>query len=57
MFDFYHVQVMHGDVLKRLEKHLPLIGHVQFAGPADAPPPHKGEMNFPLIFDAVDAMG
>ena len=33
MYDFYHVQVMQGDVLKRMEKHLPLIGHVQFAGP------------------------
>ena len=33
MYDFYHVQVMQGDVLKRMEAHLPLIGHVQFAGP------------------------
>ena len=36
MYDFYHVQVMQGDVLKRMEAHLPLIGHVQFAGPAVA---------------------
>src|SRR5258708_5588771 len=26
MYDFYHVQVMQGDVIKRMEKHLPLIG-------------------------------
>jgi len=57
MYDFYHVQVMQGDVLKRMEKHLALIGHVQFAGPPSRLPPHKGELNFPVIFDAVDAMG
>jgi hydroxypyruvate isomerase len=57
MYDFYHVQVMQGDVLKRMEKHLPLIGHVQFAGPPTRLPPHKGELNFPIIFEAVDAMG
>ena len=56
MYDFYHVQVMQGDVLKRMEKHLPLIGHVQFAGPPTRVPPHKGELNFPIIFDAIDAM-
>jgi len=57
MYDFYHVQVMQGDVLKRMEKHLPLIGHVQFAGPPTRVPPHKGELNFPIIFDAIDTMG
>ena len=57
MYDFYHVQVMQGDVLKRMEKHLPLIGHVQFAGPPSRTPPHTGELNYPVIFDAIDAMG
>ena len=57
MYDFYHVQVMQGDVLKRMEKHLPLIGHVQFAGPPTRLPPQQGELNFPIIFDAIDAMG
>jgi len=57
MYDFYHVQVMQGDVLKRMERHLPLIGHVQFAGPPTRVPPHKGELNFPVIFDAIDDMG
>jgi hydroxypyruvate isomerase len=57
MYDFYHVQVMQGDVLKRMEKHLPLIGHVQFAGPPSRTPPQSGELNYPVIFDAIDAMG
>jgi hydroxypyruvate isomerase len=57
MYDFYHVQVMQGDVLKRMEAHLPLIGHVQFAGPPARVPPQHGELNYPVIFDAIDAMG
>ena len=57
MYDFYHVQVMQGDVLKRMEAHLPLIGHVQFAGPPTRVPPQHGELNYPVIFDAIDAMG
>jgi len=57
MYDFYHVQVMQGDVLKRMEAHLPLIGHVQFAGPPTRVPPQMGELNFPVIFEAIDAMG
>ena len=57
MYDFYHVQVMQGDVLKRRKRHLPLIGHVQFAGPPARVPPQHGELNYPVIFDAIDAMG
>jgi len=57
MYDFYHVQVMQGDVLKRMEAHLPLIGHVQFAGPPSRTPPQVGELNYPVIFNAIDAMG
>ena len=57
MYDFYHVQIMQGDVLKRMETHLPLIGHVQFAGPPSRTPPQTGELNYPVIFDAIDAMG
>ena len=57
MYDFYHVQITQGDVLKRMEAHLPVIGHVQFAGPPARVPPHKGELNYPVIFDAIDAMG
>jgi len=57
MYDFYHVQVMQGDVLKRMETHLPLIGHVQFAGPPTRVPPQQGELNYEVIFPAIDAMG
>ena len=28
-FDFYHVQIVGGDLIRRFEAHLPLIGHVR----------------------------
>ncbi len=30
-FDFYHAQIVGGDLIRRLETHFPLIGHVQIA--------------------------
>src|SRR5918994_7691305 len=30
-YDFYHVQIVSGDLIKRFEKHQPLVGHVQVA--------------------------
>ena len=32
LFDFYHVQIMHGDVIKRVKQHAEYIGHVHTAG-------------------------
>ncbi len=32
LFDIYHVQIMHGDVITRLKQHAKFIGHVHTAG-------------------------
>ncbi len=32
LFDIYHVQIMHGDVITRIKKHHPYIGHYHTAG-------------------------
>ena len=32
LFDIYHVQIMHGDVITRIKQHAPFIGHVHTAG-------------------------
>jgi len=32
LFDFYHVQIMDGDVIARTKQHAPFIGHVHTAG-------------------------
>ncbi len=45
MFDCYHVQISQGDVLRRFETHLPLVGHVQFASAPDRAEPDGGEVD------------
>ena len=56
-FDFYHVQVSDGDLLRRFEKHFPVIGHVQIAAAPSRHEPDEGEINYPAIFEAVDWLG
>jgi hydroxypyruvate isomerase len=53
-FDFYHVQIVGGDLIKRLEKHLPVVGHVQIAAVPSRHEPEEGEINYPAIFAALD---
>lgn len=40
LFDIYHVQVMHGDVIRRIEQNKDIIGHVHTAGC-----PGRGELD------------
>src|SRR5262249_46230014 len=32
LFDIYHVQIMHGDIIRRLEQNKDILGHVHTAG-------------------------
>lgn len=57
MFDCYHVQIMQGDLVNRLHAHLPLIGHIQIAAVPDRGEPGQGELDYPQICRAIDAMG
>lgn len=57
MFDCYHVQVMEGDVTRRLEALLPHTGHIQFADVPHRGAPGTGELNYPYIFERIDALG
>jgi hydroxypyruvate isomerase len=56
-FDFYHVQIICGDLIKRLEKFLPAIDHVQIAAVPSRAEPDEGEVNYPAVFDALDRLG
>jgi sugar phosphate isomerase/epimerase len=40
LFDIYHVQIMHGDLLRRIEQNKDVIGHVHTAGN-----PGRGELD------------
>jgi 2-dehydrotetronate isomerase len=56
-FDFYHVQIVSGDLIKRFEKFLPLVGHVQIAAVPSRHEPDEGEINYPEVLKAVDQLG
>ncbi len=50
LFDIYHVQIMHGDVIRRLEQNKDIIGHVHTAGnPGRGELDDKQEINYPPI--------
>jgi hydroxypyruvate isomerase len=57
MFDFYHIQIMEGDLLRRLERHRDIIGHIQFASAPRRSEPDEGEIAYPAIFGAIADMG
>jgi hydroxypyruvate isomerase len=56
-FDFYHVQIVGGDLLHRLEKFLPVIGHLQCGAVPSRHEPDEGEVNYRAVFEAVDRLG
>jgi len=55
--DFYHCQIMEGDLSKRLQQHIAGVGHVQIAGVPDRHEPDVGEINYPHLFDLLDTLG
>jgi 2-dehydrotetronate isomerase len=56
-FDFYHAQIVGGDLIKRFEKFLPVIGHAQIAAVPTRGEPDEGEIAYPAIFAAMDRLG
>ena len=56
-FDFYHAQIVGGDLVRRFEKAFPVVGHVQIAAVPSRHEPDEGEVNYPEIFATVDRAG
>ena len=56
-FDFYHVQIVGGDIVRRMEKFMPVIGHLQCAAVPTRHEPDEGEVNYPYVFAEVDRLG
>jgi 2-dehydrotetronate isomerase len=55
--DFYHAQIVEGDIATKLGRYLPHIGHIQIAGVPDRHEPDEGEINYPYLFDLLDELG
>ncbi len=54
LFDFYHVQVMDGDVLSRLRQYAPYVGHIHTAGvPGRCEIGPNQELNYRVLFQAL----
>ena len=57
MFDCYHLQIMEGDVSRRLERLLPIVGHVQIAAVPDRGAPDHGELDYGWLLPRIEALG
>jgi hydroxypyruvate isomerase len=52
-FDFFHIQMSHGDALEAFARLLPRIGHVQIADAPGRHEPSTGDMDYAAIFAAL----
>ncbi|MBS0204918.1 MAG: TIM barrel protein [Planctomycetes bacterium] len=58
LFDIYHVQIMNGDIIRRIEQCKDVIGHVHTAGnPGRAELDDKQEINYPPIMRKLLEIG
>ena len=55
--DFYHCQIVEGDLTRTYETFQAGIGHTQIAGVPDRHEPDLGEVNYPAIFELLDRTG
>lgn len=55
--DFYHCQIVDGDLATHLRANLPHIRHIQIAGVPERHEPDRGEVNYPYLFDLLDKLG
>lgn len=55
--DFYHVQIVEGDIAMKVRKYLPHVGHIQVAGVPERNEPDTGEVNYGYLFRLLDQLG
>ena len=56
-YDFYHMQIMEGDLVPTFHRLKDRIGHVQIADTPGRNEPGTGEINYPFVFASLDAAG
>ena len=57
-YDFFHVQIVGGDIVERFKKYQPLIAHIQCSQvPVRHEPNEDGEINYPYVFAEIDRLG
>ena len=56
-YDFYHLQIMQGNLAAGLQKHMDIISHVQFSSLPGRHEPQYGEVNMAHLFQVLDDLG
>jgi len=57
LYDFFHIQIMTGNLLASLEEYIEYIGHIHISGVPGQHEPADGEINLPLVLKKLDEMG
>jgi hydroxypyruvate isomerase len=55
--DFYHMQMLEGNLAETIRENIGLVRHVQIAGVPGRHEPTVGEINYPFLFDLLDELG
>jgi len=55
--DIYHMQIMEGDLARRLEGAMPAIAHIQVADNPGRHEPGSGEINYAFLLPLIDRLG
>ncbi len=55
--DFYHCQIVDGDLAGNLRSNFAHIRHIQIAGVPERHEPDRGEVNYVYLFDLLDRLG
>lgn len=56
-YDFYHLQVMQGDLIPTFQRLQNRIGHIQVADNPGRHEPGTGEINYAFVFEALQRLG
>ena len=55
--DFYHCQIVEGDLASKFKQYFQGVGHIQIAGVPERQEPDIGEINHPYLFKLIDELG
>ena len=56
-YDVYHMQIMEGDLCRRIAEHITRIGHIQIADNPGRHEPGSGEINYAFLLPWLDRAG
>ena len=57
MFDFFHAQIVEGDLETLINNFADYFGHVQISAVHDRGEPDTGEINYPYLLKVLDTAG